>query len=104
MNLLPDLFSFTSCAYPFSGKIICGECGGIYGSKVWHSNTLNRTLVWQCNEKHWGRNCKTPHLTDTEIQAAFLIAFNSILGKREEIIEAYNEVMEALIDTTDLDT
>lgn len=25
---------FTSCAYPFSGKIICGECGGIYGSKV----------------------------------------------------------------------
>ena len=39
-----------------------------------------------------------------EIQAAFLIAFNSILGKREEIIEAYHEVMEALTDTTDLDT
>lgn len=95
---------FTSCAYPFSGKIICGECGGIYGSKVWHSNTPNRTLVWQCNEKHRGRNCKTPHLTDAEIQAAFLIAFNSILGKREEIIEAYHEVMEALTDTSDLDT
>ena len=72
---------FTSCAYPFSGKIICGECGGICGSKVWHSNTPNRTLVWQCNEKHRGQNCKTPHLTDAEIQAAFLIAFNSILGE-----------------------
>lgn len=95
---------FTSCAYPFSGKIICGECGGIYGSKVWHSNTPNRTLVWQCNEKHRGQNCKTPRLTDAEIQAAFLIAFNSILGKRDEIIEAYHEVMEALTDTTDLDT
>lgn len=79
-------------------------CGGIYGSKVWHSNTPNRTLVWQCNEKHRGRNCKTPHLTDAEIQVAFLIAFNSILGKREEIMEANHEVMEALTDTSDLDT
>ncbi len=95
---------FTSCAYPFSGKIICGECGGIYGSKVWHSNTPNRTLVWQCNEKNRGQHCKTPHLTEANIQAAFLIAFNRILGKREEIIEAYHEVMEALTDTTDLDT
>ena len=33
---------FTSCLHPFSGRIICGECGGIYGSKVWHSNTENR--------------------------------------------------------------
>ena len=39
---------FTSCLHPFSGRIICGECGGIYGSKVWHSNTENRSLVWQC--------------------------------------------------------
>ena len=95
---------YTSCAYPFSGKIICGECGGIYGSKVWHSNAPNQTLVWQCNEKYRGQHCKTPHLTEANIQAAFLIAFTRILGKREEIIEAYHEVMEALTDTTDLDT
>ena len=24
---------------PFAAKIICGECGGYYGSKVWHSNS-----------------------------------------------------------------
>lgn len=95
---------WTSSAYPFSGKIICGECGGIYGSKVWHSNTPNRTLVWQCNEKNRGQHCKTPHLTDVEIQTAFLAAFNQVLGSRAEIIEAYHEVMEALTDTADLDT
>ena len=95
---------WTSSTYPFSGKIICGECGGIYGSKVWHSNTPNRTMVWQCNEKHRGQHCKTPHLTDAEIQAAFLAAFNMVIGSREEIIEAYHEVMEALTDTADLDT
>lgn len=43
-------------------------------------------------------------MTEANIQAAFLIAFNRILGKREEIIEAYHEVMEALTDTADLDT
>jgi len=95
---------WTSSTYPFSGKIICGECGGIYGSKVWHSNTPNRTMVWQCNEKHRGQHCKTPHLTDAEIQAAFLAAFNMVIGSRDEIIEAYHEVMEALTDTADLDT
>lgn len=95
---------WTSSTYPFSGKIICGECGGIYGSKVWHSNTPNRTLVWQCNEKHRGQHCKTPHLTDADIQTAFLTAFNMVLGSRTEIIGVYHEVMEALTDTADLDT
>ena len=94
---------WTSSTYPFSGKIICGECGGIYGSKVWHSNTPNRTMVWQCNEKHRGQHCRTPHLTDADIQAAFLAAFNMVIGSREEIIEAYHEVMDALTDTADLD-
>jgi len=37
---------------PFSGKIICGECGGYYGSKVWHSSSKYRRVVWQCNEKY----------------------------------------------------
>ena len=95
---------FTSCAHPFSGKLLCGECGGVYGSKVWHSNTPYRAVVWQCNEKHRGQHCATPHLYEEEIKAAFLAAFNLVLGNREEIVEAYREVMEALTDTTDLDT
>ena len=94
---------FTSCLHPFSGRIICGECGGIYGSKVWHSNTENRSLVWQCNEKYRGQHCSTPHLTEGEIKAAFLAAFNIVLGSRDEIIEAYEEVIAALTDTADLD-
>ena len=94
---------FTSCLHPFSGRIICGECGGIYGSKVWHSNTENRSLVWQCNEKYRGQYCSTPHLTESEIKAAFLAAFNIVLGNRDEIIEAYEEVIAALTDTADLD-
>ena len=95
---------FTSCMYPFSGKIICGECGGVYGSKVWHSNSQYRTIVWQCNEKHRGKKCRTPHLTEAEIQTAFLAAFNIVLGSQDEIMEAYEEIVTALTDTSDLDT
>lgn len=60
-------------------------------------------LVWQCNEKNRGRKCRTPHLTEAEIKKAFLTAFNKVLGNRAEIMEAYQEVMEALTDTSDLD-
>lgn len=94
---------WTSCVHPFSGKIFCGECGGVYGSKVWHSNTPYRCVVWQCNEKHRGQHCTTPHFTEQEMQAAFLAAFNQVLDEREEIIAAYQDVMEALTDTADLD-
>ena len=95
---------WTSSTYPFSGKIICGECGGVYGSKVWHSNTPNRCLIWQCNEKQRGQHCKTPHLTDADIQYAFLIAFNMRLEGREEILAAYQEIANIIGDTSELDT
>lgn len=35
----------------FSGKIVCGECGSFYGSKVWHSTSKYRRVIWQCNAK-----------------------------------------------------
>lgn len=94
---------WTSSAHPFSGKLFCGECGGLYGSKIWDSNTEYRRLVWQCNKKYRGGHCHTPHLEDTEVRAAFLTAFNAILNDRAEILVAYGEVIEALTNTADLD-
>lgn len=36
----------------FSGKIKCSQCGSWYGSKVWHSNSKYRRIIWQCNHKY----------------------------------------------------
>lgn len=94
---------WTSCVHPFSGKVFCGQCGGVYGSKIWHSNDQYRRIVWLCNEKHRGQHCTTPFLTEDDIRSAFLTAYNLMLGSREEIIEAYNEIIAALTDTSDLD-
>jgi DNA invertase Pin-like site-specific DNA recombinase len=93
-----------SSAQPFSGKVFC-ECGGMYGPKVWHSNDEYRRVVWQCNGKYTGgRQCAAPHLTDGQLQAAFLAAFNTQLDNKAEIFEAYDEVLRVLTDNSALDT
>ena len=94
---------FTSCLHPFSGRIVCGQCGGIYGSKIWHSNTPNRCMVWQCNEKYRGKYCKTPHLTNEQIEQAFLKAINSLLQNRDSLMRAYEDVLTVLTDCSKLD-
>lgn len=86
----------------FSNHIFCGECGSIYGSKVWHSNDQYRRIIWRCNRKYEKKDkaCKSPHLTEDEIKAAFVKAINQMIGNRQEIAEAYREVIAALDDTT----
>ena len=94
---------WTSSVHPFSGKIFCGECSGVFGSKIWSSNNEYRRTVWQCNEKYRGRHCTTPHLSDSQIQAAFLAAFNERLDSKAEILDAYDEVLRVLTDNSALD-
>lgn len=93
-----------SAVQPFSGKIFCGECGGAYGSKIWHSNSKYRLEMWSCNGKHYGgMDCQTPSLTNGEIQSAFVTAFNGLIDHKAEIVKAYGEICGILTDTAALD-
>ena len=57
------------CSCPFSGKIFCGDCGGVYGSKTWHSTDKYRRVIWQCNHKYDnGEKCGTPHLREEDLK------------------------------------
>ena len=72
----------------FSGKIRCGQCGEWYGSKVWHSNSKYRRVIWQCNHKYDGEEkCSTPHLTEDEIKTMFISAANKV--KRPQLTRLY---------------
>ena len=63
--------------HPFVGKIICGDCGGYYGHKVWRLRSTGKHYdVWYCNHKYNGDSCHTPRL------------------KEAEVIALYNEVMK----------
>lgn len=88
----------------FSGKIVCGECGSFYGSKVWHSTSKYRRVIWQCNSKFKNNEkCNTPHLYEDKIKQAFVEAFNSILKNKDEILQGYEAIIQALTDTSKLD-
>ena len=92
-----------SCHSPFSAKIICGECGGFYGSKVWGSNTKYRRKVWRCNEKYKNaKPCQTPHITEDEIKHRFLTAFNILMGGRDELLASCRLAQEVLCDCKEL--
>jgi len=89
---------------PFSGKIVCGQCGGFFGSKVWHSNSKYRKVIWQCNHKFTNQEkCRTPHLYEEDIKKAFVKAFNRIIENNNEILQEYEEIMDRLTDTSILD-
>lgn len=72
----------------FSSKIVCGECGCFFGSKVWHSTDKYRKTVWRCNQKYKdGHKCSTPNITEDEIKVLFLKALNKLLADKGGIIE-----------------
>jgi len=89
---------------PFSSKIVCGECGGFYGSKVWHSNSKYKKVIWQCNKKFKNKEkCKTPHLSEEQIKENFIKAFNNLIENKESIIKDCEEVILSIIDTKAID-
>jgi DNA invertase Pin-like site-specific DNA recombinase len=92
------------CGSPFSAKIVCGDCGGFYGSKVWGSNTKYRRVIWRCNEKYRkDRPCGTPHITEDNVKQRFLAAFNILMGNREELLASCRLSQSLLCDCSDID-
>lgn len=94
-----------STASVFSNRIICGECGAIFGSKVWHSTDPYRKVIWRCNRKYAekGKTCPSPHLSEEEIKSAFVEAINRIIERKQEIFDAYQEVITVICNTSALE-
>lgn len=89
----------------FSAKLVCGDCGGWYGRKTWHSTDKYRSTVWHCNHKYSGEKCKcsTPTITEEEIKSRFISAFNSIIYSKKPYIKVCRTAKQTLTDTTAID-
>lgn len=88
----------------FSAKIICACCGGFFGSKVWHSTSKYRKIIWQCNHKFKnGEKCKTPHLYEDDIKQKFITVCGMISEIKEDCINSYRKITESLCDCTEID-
>ena len=87
----------------FSSKVQCAECGGWYGSKVWHSNDKYRRGIYQCNNKFRHKTgCSTPHLTEFEIKDYFVKAVNQLIMEKAEILDNLQLIRTTLCDKADL--
>ena len=101
-----SITSYYSCNDIFATKLICEDCGGFYGRKVWHSNDSYRRVVYQCNHKFDSKKvyrCETPHLLEQEIIDKFLLAYDKVITNKEEVVESLEEVVELLGNYDELD-
>jgi site-specific DNA recombinase len=100
-NLTTDYSNST----PYSTKLVCGDCGTFYGSKVWHSNTKYKRTVWQCNNKFKNEvKCSTPHLNEAEIQDSFIRALSLLLTDKEKLLVHCRELKRKLTDCSKEET
>ncbi len=89
----------SACNSPLSTKMVCGDCGGFYGAKVWGSNTKYRKVIWRCNNKYKNaEKCSTEHVLEDEVKRKFLDVFNSLLEYRTELVSACHQAQELLCD------
>ncbi len=84
--------------HPFAAKIRCGQCGGWFGRKTWHSTSKYARHVWRCNNKYEGNKtrCTTPHILESQIEEAFVAA----LAERLRKMSGAGDVLEHLDATT----
>ena len=86
-------------------KAICELTGmnATYGSKVWHSTDAYRRVIWRCNGKYIGeKKCTTPHITQEELEKAFVSVMQRVIREKDTIIATCRELLEG-IDTVELD-
>jgi hypothetical protein len=76
----------------FSSIIKCSECGGWYGSKIWHSNSKYRRVIYQCNNKYKKHTrCHTPHITEEILKEKFVLAINELFSDKEEMVKKHQD-------------
>ena len=94
-------YSGRSC---FASRVVCGDCGAFYGSKVWHSTDEYRRTIWRCNNKYAGETkCATPHVTQDALEKAFVQVMQQVLSQKNAILAACHEALDEAFDTTELD-
>lgn len=83
----------------FSSKIVCGDCGNFYGSKVWHSNDKYRRIIWRCNHKYKNeKRCQTPIIREVQIKEKFVDVINRLIQDKPKVVSDCENIIEKLCD------
>ena len=70
----------------FSHKLVCADCGGLFGPIRAHSTTYN-DIVWKCRNRHLHKSgCTTPSLYEELLKPIFHEVILTVLNQHPSII------------------
>lgn len=77
--------------YPFSKKIICGECGAVFKRHMNHTGSL-RYPVWACTgHLANSQGCSMKSIKEVDLEYAFTTMMNKLIFAKREILDALLE-------------
>lgn len=80
--------------YPFSGIIICGECGGKFKRQ-----TQSGGITWACSTHLYNKDaCSMMFIKDEAIKAAFVTMMNKLIFGCKQVLAPYYDALR-LADT-----
>jgi DNA invertase Pin-like site-specific DNA recombinase len=80
--------------YPFSGRIICGECGGKFKRQ-----TQSGGIAWACSTHLYNKDaCSMMFIKDEAIKAAFVTMMNKLIFGCKQVLVPYYDALR-LADT-----
>ena len=73
--------------YPFTGKIICGKCGGSFKRHINSTGSL-KYPVWVC-KKHLedADSCSMKYVRECDLEYAFTTMMNKLIFARREVLD-----------------
>ncbi len=72
--------------YPFSGKIICGQCGGTFKRRI-HSSGRHR-IAWCCSTHIANiKKCSMKYVPESDFEYAFVTMMNKLIFGHEFVLK-----------------
>ncbi len=91
-------FEYATTDNPFAGRVICGNCGHVFGRKVWNNTDERlRRIIWRCNGKYPSkgeRGCTSKHIDDGVLYQAFVNVFNAMVENKDYFLDKWQEGLE----------
>ena len=86
-----------------SGKIVCGECGGIFKHRIHHSLSSRSYAAWCCSTHLRDKSrCSMKFVRDETVKFAFLTMMNKLIFAKETILMPYLKALKGNSENKDM--
>ncbi len=86
-------YGYGSELRPFSTKIVCGNCGSIYGRKQKQKGKKAGETFWQCNTRcaEGVQACGSENIKESVIHGVIIESWNNVVHQRKDFLKRWND-------------